>query len=271
MPREVSMRYTDPYREQVSFGGFGGGGPVPRDIWVLLGVVLFTFSLRFFAATALVPQLLELTPAVFRLGFLWQLVTYPFIGSGAPSVWFLIELLILFWFARDTFNALGQRRFWRLTLSAALAAGLVASLVQLLLFLAQGGLAFNIFILMQGQRTLTAIYITAFAVLYRNATILLFFVLPVQARWFIWILLLMAFMGFLGSKDLAGFLGLCTAVGATVVLLTPGGWRQTLHRWTLRWRQARYQAEMRRLRRKSGIHAVPDDRGDAPRRGPWVN
>lgn len=267
------MAPMDPYGRRVSVGGFGGGGAIAQDIWVLLGVVLVTFSLRFFSATALIPQLLELTPAVFRLGFLWQLVTYPFIGSGAPSVWFLVELLILFWFSRDAYNALGRRRFWRLTLTAAFAAGLVAALIQLLLYLAQGGVGLNAFALMQGQRTLLAIYIAAFAVLYRNATILLFFVLPVQARWFIWIMLLMAFMGYLGSKDLAGFLGLCTAVGMTVLFLTPGGWRQTLHRWQLRWRQKRYQSEMRRLRRQRGIHAVPDERGDdaAPRRGPWVH
>ena len=33
-------------------GGFGLTGPVPPDIWILLGVIFGTFSLRFFSATA---------------------------------------------------------------------------------------------------------------------------------------------------------------------------------------------------------------------------
>ncbi|MEE8137986.1 MAG: hypothetical protein V3T81_03810, partial [Thermoanaerobaculia bacterium] len=69
--------------------GVGLTGPVPQDLWILLGLVLGTFSLRFFAATAWLPELLELTPLVWQRGLLWQLVTYPFVGSGAPGFWFL--------------------------------------------------------------------------------------------------------------------------------------------------------------------------------------
>ena len=59
---------------------------------------------------------------------------------------------------------------------------------------------------------LLAIFIAAFATLNRNATILLFFVLPIQARWFLWLEVLFAFIAFLGSHDLPGFLGITTAV-----------------------------------------------------------
>jgi hypothetical protein len=54
-------------------------------------------------------QAWRLTPAVLR-GFVWQLVSYPFVGTGGPSIWFLLELLVLFWFGRDV--------FWRLAAGA---------------------------------------------------------------------------------------------------------------------------------------------------------
>ena len=81
-------------------GGFTGGlaGPVPKDIWVLIGVLFVTFSLQFFQSTAWLPALLRLTPAVWMRGFLWQLVTYPFIGLGAPNFWFVLALLIMVMF-----------------------------------------------------------------------------------------------------------------------------------------------------------------------------
>ena len=71
-------------------------GPVPPDIIVLLGVVFATFALQFFETTQILPDFLRLTPEVWRQGFVWQLVSYPFIGRGGPSLWFLLELFILF-------------------------------------------------------------------------------------------------------------------------------------------------------------------------------
>jgi hypothetical protein len=253
---------------RVSFGGFGGGGPTPRDLWILLAVVFGTFSLRFFSGTAWLPEILALTPAVYSLAFLWQLVTYPFIGIGGPGLWFLLELLILFWFGRDVFRALGQKRFWRLVVTTSFVAALAAVVVQLaLVALNPGSLAIP-FQLMQGQRMLMVIFIAAFAVLYRHATILLFFVLPIQARWFLWLEILFAFMGFLGTRDLPGFVGICAAVGWTYISLIPGGLNQVLKSWRLRWAQWRNQAELDRLRKKRGFKVV---RGDQGRQGPWVH
>jgi hypothetical protein len=117
---------------------------------------------------------------------------------------------------------------------------------------------------------LMTIAIVAFSVLYGQATILLFFVLPVQARWFVWIVVLMAFMGFLGSKDLAGFLGLLTAVVMTIAQLR-GGINNTLRRWWLRMRQKMYQSELKRMRDKRGMRVVPGGKKDSGGRGPWVN
>ncbi|MFI5091690.1 MAG: hypothetical protein ACHP7P_16755, partial [Terriglobales bacterium] len=104
-----------PYQRQVSFGGFGpmSGRKPPGDVLVLLGVVFGTYALQFFQSTAIVPALLHLSPAVWRLGFVWQIVSYSFAGYGPPSVWILLELLVLWWFASDVYVRLGRGRFWR--------------------------------------------------------------------------------------------------------------------------------------------------------------
>lgn len=245
----------------MSFGGFDG--PPPRDVIVLLAVISVTFSLGFFTP---VLELLRLTPLAWQQGWLWQLATYPWIGTGGASLWILLELLILYWFAADVARSLGRGRFWRLLLYTTLGAAVVAVAVDVASWVLRVDVPTD-FQLMQGQRMLIVVVIAAFAVLRQHATILLFFVLPIQARWFLWIEIAFAFIGFLGSKDLAGFLGICTAVGLTVVLLRPGRWRGMLRETRLRLDRWRIQRKLGRRRRKSGLRAV--DPPDSPDR--WVN
>ena len=241
------------------FGGFGGAGsPPPRDLLVLLGVVFVTFSLQFFAATAVIPALLRLTPAVLR-GFIWQLGTYPFVGAGGASIWFLLELLILFWFGRDVYWRLGRQRFWRLIVLTAVGAAVVAVLVQGAMELA-GGAPAAPFVTMQGHRMLLTILIAAFATLAGDATILLFFVLPVKARWFLWLEILFAFVfGLLAYKDLPGFLGVCAAVFLTYSSLLRGGPGAVLRRWRRELEQAVLKQRLARMKRKRRFDVIDGD------------
>jgi len=267
-------------RQTFSFGS-GRSAPPPRDVVIILAALFVTFSLRFFATTRLIPALLELTPWVWARGWLWQLASYPFVGSSAGGLWFLIELLILFWFLRDVYAYLGRSAFWRLLAWSCLPAAMVAVALDWLMALsgASSPLAFQ---LMQGQRMLLAVAIAAFACTFRDATIYLFFVLPVQARWFIAIEILLAFMGFLSTKDLAGFAGIVTAVGLAWGMLS-GGVLRNLRRLRLRALQLFYRARLAVGRRRRGLRVVrgsgrggagggSDGRGGSgPHRGPWVN
>lgn len=254
-------------------GGFGGpGGPPPRDLLAILAVLFVTFSLQFFAATALVPALLRLTPLVWRAGFVWQLVTYPFVGYGGPSVWILLELLILFWFGRDVYAGLGRRHFWRLVLITAAVAGAVALGVDALQggAAAAGAAAPNAwFPLLQGQRMLLAICIAAFATANRSATILLFFVLPVEARWFLLLEVLFAFIGYLQTHDAGGFVGICVAVALSYVYVRDGGFGRGLRQTRLRAERWWLERRLARSRRRSGLRVVRDPSND--RRGPWTH
>jgi hypothetical protein len=249
-----------PAFQRPSGGGFGLSGPVPRDVVVLLSVVLGTFSLQFFASTAPLHQLLLLSSAAWRQGLLWQVVTYPFAGVGAASIWFLLELLILFIFSRTVYSQLGRRGFWRWLGTLGLICGLQAVVIDMIIS-AVGSPSPAAFSLMQGQHMLLTLMIAAFATMNREATILLFFVLPVQAKWFLLLEILFAFMGFLSSHDLAGFIGLCLAVGLTFVYLTSGFGGQMRRSW-LRLQELWIAWRLGSLRRKRGLHIVKDDDDD---------
>jgi hypothetical protein len=256
-------------------GGFGGlSGPVPRDLVILLAVVLATFSLRFFAATQSLHALLSLSSNTWRHAFLWQPLTYLFTGVGDPGIWFLLELLILFLFGRTVYYQLGRRGFWRFLLVVGVSSALLAVVVDLLATLGAGP-SLHSFALMQGQHMLLTLTIAAFATMNRDATILLFFVLPVQARWFLLLEILFAFMGFLGTRDLAGFVGLSAGVGLSMLYLDwgPGGGAGTsgLRRPWLRLQEWWIKRRLKDMRRKRGLRLVDDERDGPPADDDWVH
>ena len=129
----------------------------------------------------------------------------------------------------------------------------------------------NVFSLKQGQHILLTLFVAAFATLYSEATIYLFFVLPVKARWFLWLEVLFAFLAFLGSKDLAGFLGICTGVFATWFWLQPKGRRPGLRELWLRTQRWWLERRMKQLRRKRGFKVVPGEGQGRPPGDPGPN
>ncbi len=256
----MSTRF--PQRGPAGFGRIGSGAPPPRDLLVVLGVLFVTFSMQFFSSTAVVPALLGLTPLVLR-GYVWQLFTYPFIATASSGFWFLLELLILFWFGRDVYWRLGRRRFWEVVLWSAVGAAVVAVAVEAVMLAADASHA--PFVSMQGQRMLLTIVIAAFATLYGEATILLFFVLPIKARWFLWLEVLFAFVfGLLPPqiRDVPGFLGVCAAVFLTYSSLLPGGPKRVLHSWRKRTEAWTIEQRLKRMRRRRRFEVIEGDRDE---------
>lgn len=252
------------------FGGFGGlTGPIPRDLLVLFGVLFATFSLQYFVNEFFI-WLFRLTPAVWQRGFIWQVVTYPFMGYGG-GIFFLISLIFLYLFARDVFYGLGRRHFWRLVLAAAVGSALVALAVDALGRLA-GWAPAQPFSLMQGQSLLWALFVAAFATANRGATIYLI-IFPIEARWFLALEVLIAFIGFLQSKDLAGFLGICTAIGIGYAYIRSGGQGIRLRELRLRLERRWIQWKLDRNKRKRGFRVIPGEGERSPdvRKGPWVH
>lgn len=257
------MTLGGPYRSRVGTGGFGGPPGRPSiDLTALLAALFVTFALQFFEATAFIPALLRLSPAVWRSGFFWQLWSYAVSGAGGPSLWFLLELLIVYWFGADVRARLGRGGFWRLLAWTVPGAAVAAVATEIAVEAVAGVVPTPVpFQLMQGQRVLMTAVIAAFAILYRDATILAFFVLPLRARWFLWLGILIGFVAYLGTKDIAGFAGICAATGITVLVLRRRGAGRLRTRW-LEWRRARLTRKVHRLARRRGLRVV--DRGDGP-------
>ena len=263
--------------------GFGPPpGNTPTDLMILVGVIFATFSLQYFNATAAL--LYHLRLSLDLPGLLWQPFTYAFV-SGPIGFWIILVLYILWMFALSVRNDLGKRRFWRLILESVVLAAIAAVAVAFLmsLFSPAGRQTFSI---MQGERTVLAVVIAAFAVLHRNATILMFFVIPMQARYLIPLELVFAFIAFLGNKDLAGFIGICVAVGWVWFRLTggrssgrrggPGG--GALKEMRLRLTKWWMQRKLDSMRKKRGFKVVPGGKSDRGGNGsgsgggtPWVN
>ncbi len=259
-----------PTRSGPFAGGFGNlvGGPAPRDVIALLIVVAVTFIMQAFTKGVALSHLL-LSENVWRRGFLWQLATYAFIGPASASFWFLISLWMLYMFGRDVYAQVGRRGFWTLLAWGVVGAATVAGLTQLLLGAVLGN-AYP-FAIMQGANILLVILVCAFATLHKNATIYLMMVLPIRALWFIPLEIALAFISFLGSHDLAGFLGICAAVGITYSMLTPGGLRRISREGWLRLQRLWMQRQLDAARRRSNIRVVPNPPDDSVKKGPWVN
>jgi hypothetical protein len=265
----------NPPPARMSLGGFGLGGPAPRDVLIILGVLFVTFSLQFFQSTRIVPAVLQLTPLAWRAGWVWQLATYPFIGAVGSGIWFLLDLLFLYIFGKDVYFGLYRKHFWRLILFSSIGAALVAVGVHAALTLTGALDVPSAFAIMQGQWILSAIFIAAYATAHRDATIYLFFVLPVPARWMLAVEVLFAFMAFLFSRDLPGFCGLCAGVGLSYLYVRSSGsmrgGKRTLREMRLRLEKWWIQKKLDRNRRKRGFKVIQGDKGTGVRKGPWVN
>ncbi|HWM92985.1 MAG TPA: hypothetical protein VN493_19635 [Thermoanaerobaculia bacterium] len=270
--------YTRPTTRSTLGGGGGGlSGPFPPDLLILAGVLLLSVTLSAFESTRFIPQLLTITPLVWQSLFLWQVVTYPFIETGGPSLWFILTLVMLFLWGRDVYWGLGRRHFWRLLLFAGIGAGIIAALVDLALTLS-GWIAPNRLVMMQGW-TLLAILLAAWARAHRGATILFMFILPIQAEYYVILELLLAFLGFLGTRDVAGFVGICTAIGLGWYYVDRSGRiglrKKDLREYRLRMERWWIQQKLNRAKKKRGFRVIPGDKPGAPdrgpRKGPWVN
>ncbi|HET9229309.1 MAG TPA: hypothetical protein VFR31_21700 [Thermoanaerobaculia bacterium] len=259
--------YTRPTARQ-SFGGGGLSGPFPLDLLLIAGVMLLTVTLSAFASTRIIPLLLTLTPLVWQRGFLWQLVTYPFVDVNGPSFWFILTLIMLFLWGRDVFWGLGRRHFWRMLLFAGIGAGIVATLVDIAATLS-GWIPPNRFVMMQGW-TILAVLLAAWARAHRGATILFMFILPIEAGYYVVLELLLAFLGFLGTRDLPGFVGICTAIGLGWLYVDRSGRiglrRKDLREYRLRLERWWIQKKLNRAKKKRGFRVIPGEK-----KGPWVN
>jgi len=89
-----------------------GRVPVYATTWLVIAhcaaMVLVAFS-GVFGYSALIGQLAFSSTDVIEHGKLWQIVTYAFVSM--PSLWFLVEMAMLYFFGQEVEKALGRRVF----------------------------------------------------------------------------------------------------------------------------------------------------------------
>ncbi len=111
-------------------------------------------------------------------GFVWQLLTFQFLHAGLWHL--LINMFVLYIFGRAVEDMIGKKDFFALYLASGVAGGLL----QLLL-----GLAFPRLFGASVVGASAGVFgvIAAFSILAPDQQILLFFVLPIRSRYFLWI------------------------------------------------------------------------------------
>lgn len=110
-----------------------------------------------------------------KRGFIWQLLTYQFLHGGLPHL--VLNSMALYFFGRPMELMLGQRAFLKLYLLS----GLVGGIFQVALGLVSPQFSGP----MVGASAGICGLIAAFALLSPDSVIYLFFVLPVRARYFL--------------------------------------------------------------------------------------
>lgn len=110
---------------------------------------------------------------------LWQFFSYAFVNE--PSIWFAIDMLLLYWFGREVERMLGRRAFLWMYLALLLAAPVALTLLQFLNSPAALVPAF-----LGGSGPIHFAVFVAFVVIHPTAEMFFF---RVQARWIALVLL----------------------------------------------------------------------------------
>lgn len=152
-------------------------------------------------------------------GQIWRLVTYAFIS--APDIWFLIEMLMLYYFGREVENGLGWRRFGILYLG----------LILLGPMLLQGFGYAGIPQVAAGAQEVDFAIFAAFVAMHPGAQ----FFFGMAARWVFLALIAIASLQLLAGHELPRLLVLISSCILAIVLMRRAGFEEPLFGWSFQW------------------------------------
>lgn len=187
------MSYNDPYRP-AGFGGFGFFPPVIKNLLIINGVVFFLQIILGNIAIGGVPgeyyitQFFALNPifggdSSFHF-MIWQLITYQFLHGGFGHIFF--NMFALWMFGMEIEHLWGSKKFLIFYLSSGVVAGIAHILITPLL---QGYSAPTI-----GASGAVYGVLIAFAMLFPNRSIYLYFLIPVKAKYLIAFFIIIEFL-----------------------------------------------------------------------------
>ena len=231
-----------------------GPGPITPVVRALIIANVAAFLPSFFAPDltrawfGLVPEL------VLTRGYVWQVLTYAFVHADITHI--LFNMLIVWMFGVDLERRWGGRGL--LTFYTVSAIGAAATVVLVSLTPLPGAARMYVAATVGASGACYGL-LMAWAVLFPDRKLLLFFVFPVAARWAVLIFGAMAFFAGLGADGggVAHFAHLGGLVAGYLFLKGPRGLRFSLQSAITRWRFAR-------LKKKFRVHEGGRGRGGWP-------
>ena len=176
------MNYRGGY-QNYQYDRGGGGVALPRLgstvralIFVTVGAFLFQFFLFHFRKFDLARYLGVFAHDVVEKLYIWQVVTYMLLHDTRGIFHILINMLLLYWFGTELEQMLGRRRFLTLYFGGGIAGGLAYCVTQ---YLAE---ARNPAI---GASAAVMAVMVVFALHFPRRIILVFFIIPMQIKWFV--------------------------------------------------------------------------------------
>ena len=225
-----------------------GEHPV-RLIALLVGLhaaALVVLSLLAASGHAALIPLLGYDSAAVARGEVWRLVTYAFVAS--PSVWFLFEMLMLYYFGREVENGLGWRRF------AVLYGGLILLGPLLLQAFGYAGLRQTL----TGAQEVNFAVFAAFVAMHPGAQ----FFFGLAARWVYLGLLAVSALQLLSDHQPGRLLVLLSTCLMAIFLVRRAGFGEPLLGYGFRWPLAGNRPSSR----KPVFSVVKGGRGEAEQR-----
>ncbi len=207
------------YRPSFFGGGFSFFPPVIKTL-IITNVVVFLLMMVGGAYTIGDTRLSNIIMRFFALmplgwGFLpWQLVTYLFMHGGFFHLFF--NMFILWMFGMELENMWGSKKFLTFYLICGVGAGLIHMFVSPIF----AGVAPTI-----GASGAVYGVLLAFAMMFPDRLIFLYFLFPVKAKYFVGFLIILGlFMGISGTRDgIAHFAHLGGAFVAFLYILSDRG------------------------------------------------
>jgi len=168
------------------------GGPATRIVKTLIAVNIGVFLLRF-VSHLLDNHFIDLTFGLipYRVShslMLWQFVTYMFLHSGIPHIFF--NMLTLYMFGNELERLWGTSRFLAYYFITGIGAGLCSWIV-----------APNSHAVVIGASGAIYGLLLAYGVTYPNRIVYLNFLLPLKVKWIVIIMSAMAFLSSLSGSE----------------------------------------------------------------------
>ncbi|HRI47439.1 MAG: rhomboid family intramembrane serine protease [Ignavibacteriaceae bacterium] len=185
------MSYYDrDYYRPSGFGGFSFFPPVIKNLLIINGAVFFLMMLmqnilfRGVPAERVIIHYFALMPIESGNFQIWQLVTYQFLHGGFSHI--LFNMFALWMFGVEIENSWGSKKFLTFYLISGIGAGLLHMFVSPILTgvgaptIGASGSVYGIMI--------------AFAMMFPERLIYLYFLIPIKAKYLITFLIIMEFM-----------------------------------------------------------------------------